>query len=219
MPMDTQDPDLEPQQDRSRRTLARLISATAMTLMESGLEGATVPKIAEAADVSPATIYRRFKDKKDLLRAAILHMLESSNVRNRLHLAKDLRHPSLTVAARRFITLNIGQFRQNGQFMAALKQFLEADDDPEFVKDARQAIRTNLDLVVKAMLTYRDEIAHPDPERALRFATLMASASIESFCLSTRTPWATLQPVSDEEIIAELTHSFVAYLTTPPAAT
>lgn len=214
--MDTQDFDLEPQQERSRRTLARLISATAITLMEGGLEAATVPRIAEAADVSPATVYRRFKDKRDLLRVAILHVLESSNVQNRVHLAKQLTHPTLAGAARRLIELNFAQFRKNGQFMAALKQFLEADDDPQFVKDARQALNANLDLVVNILLGYRREIAHPAPERALRIAVLIASTSIESFCISTRSQWATLQPMADDEIIGELAHNFVAYLTSAP---
>ena len=213
--MDNEETDLEPQQERSRRTLTRLIQATAMTLMEHGLEGATIPRIAEIADVSPATVYRRFKDKKDLLRVAILHVLESSNVGNRALLPKKLTRPTLTEAARQLVELNFAQFRSNGQFMAALKQFLESDEDPQFVKDARQALRTNLDLVIKAMLAYREEITHPNPERALRLAVLMTSQSIESFCLSTRSQWATLQPVEDQELIEELTRAFVAYLKSP----
>lgn len=212
MAMDDEELDLEPQQERSRRTLARLIQATALTLMEHGLEGATIPRIAEVADVSPATVYRRFKDKKDLLRVAILHVLEGSNVGNRALLSKKLSRPGLAEAARELIALNFAQFRRNGQFIAALKQFLESDEDPGFVKDARQALRTNLDLAIKAMLVYRNEITHPNPEWALRLAVLMTSQSIESFCLSTRSQWATLQPLEDEELIEELTHAFVSYL-------
>lgn len=217
MAMDNEDLDLEPQQERSRRTLARLIQATAITLMEHGLEGATIPRIAEVADVSPATVYRRFKDKKDLLRVAILHVLEGSNVGNRALLAKKLARPTLAEAARQLVELNFDQFRKNGQFMGALKQFLESDEDPRFVKDARRAISVNLDLVIKAMLAYRAEIAHPDPERALRIALLTTTQSIESFCLSTRSQWSTLQPIDDEELIEELTRAFVAYLKSSPA--
>ncbi|MGA7965037.1 MAG: TetR/AcrR family transcriptional regulator [Gammaproteobacteria bacterium] len=213
--MDNEEIDLEPQQERSRRTLARLIQATAVTLMEHGLEGATIPRIAEVADVSPATVYRRFKDKKDLLRVAILHVLEGSNVGNRALLVKKLARPSLAEAARQLVELNFDQFRKNGQFMGALKQFLESDEDPRFVKDARRAISVNLDLVIKAMLAYRKEIPRPNPERALRLAVLMTSQSIESFCLSTRSQWATLQPIEDAEMVDELTRAFVAYLKHP----
>lgn len=215
MAMENEDIDLEPQQERSRRTLSRLISATAMTLMEHGLESTTIPRIAELADVSPATVYRRFKDKKDLLRVAILHVLESSNVQNRVLLTKKLTCPTLAEAARRFVEINLSQFRTNGQFMGSLKQFLESDEDQEFVRDARQALTVNMNLVIKAMLAYREEIAHPNPERALRIAVLMTSQSIESFCLSSRSQWATLQPIEDEELIEEFTHVFVAYLKNP----
>lgn len=213
--MEDDEIDLEPQQERSRRTLARLIQATAVTLMEHGLDGATIPRIAEVADVSPATVYRRFKDKKDLLRVAILHVLESSNVGNRALLAKKLTRPTLTEAARQLVELNFAQFRSNGQFMAALKQFLESDEDPQFVKNAKRAISVNLDLVIKVMLTYREEISHPDPERALRLALLTTTQAIESFCLSSRSQWSTLQPIEDEELIEELTRTFVAYLKSP----
>ena len=214
--MDNEETDLEPQQERSRRTLTRLIQATAMTLMEHGLEGATIPRIAEISDVSPATVYRRFKDKKDLLRVAILHVLESSNVGNRALLSKKLTCPTLGAAARQLIKLNFEQYRKNGHFIGALKQFLESDEDPQFVNDARQALRINLDLVVKAMLVYRNEITNPDPERALRLAVLMTTQSIESFCLSTRSQWSTLRPIEDEELIEEFTRAFVAYLKSPP---
>src|SRR3546814_9648839 len=63
-------PDRPPQQERSRRTHARLLEATLKTLAEHGLDGATIPRIARVADVSPATVYRRFVDKQALLRAA-----------------------------------------------------------------------------------------------------------------------------------------------------
>ncbi len=213
MAMENDDIDLKPQQERSRRTLACLIQATAMTLMEHGLEGATIPRIAEIADVAPATVYRRFKDKKDLLRVAILQILESSNVANRVMLVKKLTCPSLAEAARKFVEINLLQFRNNGQLMASIKQFLESDDAPDFVKDARRAIGVNVDLVINTLLTYRKEINHPNPERAIRIAVLTASGAIEAFCLSTRSQWATLQPIEDEEVIAELTRGFVAYLT------
>src|SRR3546814_16186659 len=44
-------PDRPPQQERSRRTHARLLEATLKTLAEHGLDGATIPRIARVADV------------------------------------------------------------------------------------------------------------------------------------------------------------------------
>jgi AcrR family transcriptional regulator len=67
-----------PQQQRSRETLARLITATLATLEEHGLEGATIARIAGVAKIAPASVYRRFRDRNALYRLALLDMLEGS---------------------------------------------------------------------------------------------------------------------------------------------
>ena len=213
--MAQQETTLKPQQERSRRTLERLLSATVRTLHESGLEGATIPRIARAAGVSPAAIYRRFKDKQDLLRAALLEMLETSQAQNRLLQAKALTGRGLVEASRRFIELTFAQYRQRGQLLGALNQFMQADNDSEFVQAARRIIEGNLDLVVQNMLAYRKEIVHANPERALRIAILTASTAIQTIFFMPRTAWNTLQPMTDEELIEELALGFVAYLKAP----
>src|SRR6266536_2989870 len=77
-------------QDRSRKTLARLLKATAEVLNKEGLEGATVPRIAARAGLTPGTIYRRFPDKDALLREVCLRMLDQ-NYRNGKELLKPER--------------------------------------------------------------------------------------------------------------------------------
>lgn len=49
----------------------RILEATGRLFPELGLHGATVERIAEAAGVGPATVYRHFGDKEGLLRAWI----------------------------------------------------------------------------------------------------------------------------------------------------
>jgi len=210
--MPNQETTFEPQQERSRRTLENLLSATVRTLHQSGLEGATIPRIAEAAGVSPAAVYRRFKDKKDLLRAAFMHMLDASRAHNRMHLAKGLSRPTLDQTARRFIEVNFAQYRQAGQLLGALKQFMDADGDSKFRQAARRIVEGNLEMVFQVMLTHRKEIAHENPERAVRIAVLTATNAIETNFFKPDTAWRILQPITDEELIAELTRAFVAYL-------
>jgi AcrR family transcriptional regulator len=204
---------LEPQQERSRRTLARLLSVAIRTLHEGGLERATIPRIAHAAGVSPATVYRRFKDKQDLLRAAFLHMLEKSASENQERLPEELNRPTLEQAARRFIELSFAQYREHGRLLGALQQFISADPGSEFAQAARRIIEHNLDVAVQALLAYRKEIAHPDPERAVRIAILTASTVIEAMFFAPSSPWATLQPISHELLVEELARGYVAYLT------
>src|SRR3546814_19848731 len=120
-------PDRPPQQERSRRTHARLLEATLKTLAEHGLDGATIPRIARVADVSPATVYRRFVDKQALLRAACLHMLERSNRANREHLGEKLGQGPLARAARGLIGLMFMQNHQHTKLIQAMEN-LRSDD-------------------------------------------------------------------------------------------
>src|SRR5579863_7788210 len=65
-------------QARSRDSLNRLLGAAVDVLDEHGLKGATIPRIAARANVSPGTVYRRFRDKDALLREVCLRMLEQN---------------------------------------------------------------------------------------------------------------------------------------------
>src|SRR4051812_29090069 len=67
---------LVPQQARSRESLKRLMKATVEVLEQKGLAGATIPRIATRAGLSPGSVYRRFPDKDALLRGVMLMMWE-----------------------------------------------------------------------------------------------------------------------------------------------
>lgn len=204
--------DRPPQQERSRRTHARLLEATLSTLVEHGLDGATIPRIAQAAGVSPATVYRRFVDKQGLLRAACLHMLERSNRANREQLGEKLGQGPLERAARVLIGLIFMQHRQHPKLIQALESFLGSDDDHAFVRAAHAIVDDNLDLLIQAMLAHRAEITHPDPELAVRIATVTAATAIGTRALKPRSIWRTVQPITDDALAHELAREYVAYL-------
>src|SRR5215213_6511132 len=79
----------EAKQARSRRTVDRLLDAAELVLEDVGLEGATVPMIANRAGVSVGVVYRRFRDKDALLRAAYERFFERSLELNRTVLAPE----------------------------------------------------------------------------------------------------------------------------------
>ena len=60
-----------PMQERSQRTLERILSAAETLILEVGFEGATVAEIVRRADSSVGAFYTRFKDKDALLRCLI----------------------------------------------------------------------------------------------------------------------------------------------------
>ena len=205
-----------PQQARSRATLDRLLLATIQTLDAGGLDAAVVPAIAQRAGVAPASIYRRFRDKDALLRAAFLHVLELSQRGNRERLPGLLLRPSLEASARRLIALVLAQYRQHPLLLRALQRFVEADGDGAFAREVRARMARNVELIVEALLPLRGEIAHRAPNKALRFAVLHAFSAAESYALERGSVWHTAPRILPKEFAAQLTRAFVAYLRHAP---
>lgn len=58
---------IAPQQDRSRRSLKRILEAAVELFVERGFDGTTLVDIAERAELSIGSIYRRFTDKEAIL--------------------------------------------------------------------------------------------------------------------------------------------------------
>src|SRR5262245_32172454 len=58
-----------PKQDRSEKTLLRLLDAAEELIGERGLEGLSIPEIVRRAGYSVGGFYARFADKNQLLRA------------------------------------------------------------------------------------------------------------------------------------------------------
>lgn len=56
-----------PQQERSRRTVERIIDAAARVLEREGDRAATTNRIAQEAGVSPGSLYQYFSDRDELL--------------------------------------------------------------------------------------------------------------------------------------------------------
>ncbi|MDR3389367.1 MAG: TetR/AcrR family transcriptional regulator [Rudaea sp.] len=206
------DSEKSPQQERSRATAQRLLSATIRVISESGLDAATVPKIAALAKVAPASVYRRYQDKDALIRAAFLHALEQSNVNNRLHLKRALLKQTLESTAVQLMKLLFEQYRQHPLLIRSLSRYLDSTDDRDFARRARSVMAANVEEVVAVLLHHRDEIVQADPECALRFALLNATCSIEAYAFDPNSLWHSFRAFSPDFLATELAAGFVAYL-------
>src|SRR5438128_4234087 len=80
---------LEPQQARSRESLRKLLKAAAEVLGQHGVEGATIPRIAQHAGLTPGSIYRRFSDKDALLEGVVLGILERQKERTKTGMTQE----------------------------------------------------------------------------------------------------------------------------------
>jgi len=61
---------------RSSETEQAILQATRELLVEAGVQGLTVEKVAARAGVAKTTIYRRWRDKDELALAVVLDMVE-----------------------------------------------------------------------------------------------------------------------------------------------
>jgi len=204
---------LVPQQERSRETLVRLLRATIQIMDKHGLDDTTIPLIAATAGLSPGSVYRRFKDKEALVRAAFLSVLKSSVEANRTALVPEaFRNKSLEETAKTLVTAIMRQYRAHPNLLGALNRYLGNQREKRFQRQAADLIAQNFRRLVDILLLYRKQIAHPDPEFAISFALLQATTAIEIVTLESWSLWQKVIVASDEQLKTELTRSLVTYL-------
>ena len=204
-----------PKQQRSREALARLLEATVAIVRTDGLAGATIPRIAAAAKMAPASVYRRFRDKESLLRTAFIDVLERSNAVNTAAIPPMLEDRTLEWVAGALARSLIQQYRLQPTFMRAMIRFVENDDDEQFRRRAMELVTTNAQFVVDEIISrFSNRIVHADPKRAVTFITLVLANVVETRVLEAFSLWTEMLPISDDELVAELKHLFLAFLTT-----
>ena len=168
-----------PQQERSRASFERVLDAGAKLLEERGYEAFTLGEVSRRAKVSIGSIYGRVKSKDDLIHA--IH----------LRLMVELEAPSPTAIAdgdldrlptREVIAEAVREFADNTRRRAGLLSVFmhRAAVDDALAAAGSAASRRVGRRFEKLVLSRRDEIVHPDPERAVDVAFRM------TYCTLTR---------------------------------
>src|ERR1700732_4849463 len=128
---------LEPQQARSRESLRKLQKATAEVLGQHGVEGTTIPRIAQHAGLTPGAIYRRFHDKDALLEATILGILERQEERMKTGITPAAAGQiPLPVFADQVTGGMVLSYRVNAALLRAMRQFVQSRVHTAFYKKA-----------------------------------------------------------------------------------
>src|SRR5947208_15622919 len=126
---------LEPQQARSRESTRKLLKAAAEVLGQHGLEGTTMPRVAQHAGLTPGAVYRRFPDKDALLEAVVIGILEQQEQRLRIALTPDMvRQIPLAVFAEQLVSSMLVSYRANAGQLRALRQFSQGRFRTPFCK-------------------------------------------------------------------------------------
>jgi AcrR family transcriptional regulator len=176
-----------------------------------------VPRIAAAAKVAPASVYRRFRDKEALLRAAFLDFLEHSTAASAAALPALMKGRTLEWIAGALTRSMIQQYRHRPTLMRALVRFLETDDDLDFRRQTIALITRNAQTVIDLIVSrFGKQIAHKSARRAVTFLSLVISAVVETREFERISLWTEMLPLSDDELAAELKRLFLVYLLKQP---
>jgi AcrR family transcriptional regulator len=206
---------LAPQQERSRESLRKLQKATAEVLGQHGVEGATIPRIAQHAGLTPGAIYRRFHDKDALLEATILGMLERQDERMKTGLTPAAAGQiPLPVFADQVIGGMVIGYRANAALLRAMRTFVRGKAQTSFWKKACKFEVRAVEHVVELFLAHRKEIKHPDPRTAIAMGFMMVVSTLyEIMVMPTDLgPLKAFLPKDDQALKRELTRAFLGYL-------
>jgi AcrR family transcriptional regulator len=151
----------KPQQERSRRTVERIVDATARVLEREGDRAATTNRIAREAGVSPGSLYQYFEDRDDLLLAVTRRYVAGFEERV---------VPALRLAARedvvpgivRVVGATLDALEDQSSLLRALMARVPGDRQEEVT----QALRARVtDFVFASTARHRPELSPAELDR------------------------------------------------------
>ena len=207
--------DLEPQQARSRESLRKLEKAAAEVLGQHGVEGATIPRIAAHAGLTPGAVYRRFTDKDALLESVILGIMERQDERLRTGLTPEAAAQiPLPVFAGQLINSLVVSYRANAALLRAMRQFVRGKTHTDFWKKVSRLEFRTYQHLIDLLLASAKDIQHPAPKMAVSLGMMMVISTLHELVgeVSDTKAWKGLLPQDDRALKDELTRSFLSYL-------
>lgn len=199
-----------PKQARSEQTLLRILDAAEALLVERRWSDVSIADIVRRARSSVGGFYGRFRDKDELLLA--LHERFVRQIEERMDELSDPAHwegRSLEDVVRSCFAETVGVYRERGPFMATF--VAQAAHHTELARAGLAFRQRVIERFVALMLTRREEIAHPHPERATELGAQMAFALMDQSLLFGAIS-VSGEPIGDLELAAELSRNMLSYL-------
>jgi len=197
---------------RGRATLERLLDGAEALLQRGGPDAATVPAIAERAGVSVGNVYKRFPDKDALLRAVYERFFAYALEENRAALDPARWAATPTDAMVRTIVGGmVAGYRKHRPLLRGLLLYAQTHPDPAFRRRAETLRIETVSRLGTLLGARRDDVTHPDPERAAGFILFVVALTLQGLVLSDRDMAANLG-VSGDELETELAAMVVSYL-------
>ena len=199
-----------PLQDRSKRTLTRLLDAAEEIIRTRGVAALTIPGVAQAAQSSVGSFYARFADKGALLRTLHERACEQSvaTAEAALDPAGWEGVPTREVI-RAFVTFAVRVFAERRPMMLAFSA--ELAGDAGFAARRAAAAAGIARALRRLLLGRRASLGHPAPELAVDMALRLVTAVLEQ---RNGLDAGGLPDVAiaDEALVDELTRAVLGYL-------
>lgn len=212
--MDTVDTHRKPRQGRSQASFERMLAAAESVMAERGDDDFALSDVAKAGKVSIGSIYCRFDSKDSLIQAVQQHVSARIQERQRSLVSRVALHTdSLAEFAERLVDEYADSLREFAPILRAMMQ--RATRDSIVAKVGKSSYIMVLGDVTKAMMRYREEIAHSDPERAVQSAFNVLFATVAR-ALSLGSTVESAERQSWQQLKDDLAHMFTSFLVTTP---
>lgn len=204
-----------PLQERSARTLERIVEATEDLLRTKSFEQVTVRDIVRRAKCPIASFYARFKSKDDLLP----HLYERYNARVGPTLSAklariDLEKLDLRGAVAAGVDVMVDSYETDKWLMREIALF--ARRNPRAIGGETHRERAGMHARAASMFSvFSDDINHKDPIRAAEVGIFIIASIARESILFGAAPHATATALSAAQLRSTLVHTLYSFLTTP----
>jgi AcrR family transcriptional regulator len=199
-----------PRQQRSRKTLDRILDAAEALVSEKGFEDTPVAEIVRRAGSSVGAFYTRFEDKDALLSALYERYYEQAIATADITLdPARWEGASIREILDSVIRFLVEIYREQAGLIRAF--VLRHYTSPEFRQKRERLSRDVNERLSALLLERRDEIRHPDPELAAVFGLTLVFNALDGAILFGQTHSDVL-PLSDDALAAELARAYGNYL-------
>jgi len=202
----------DPIQQRSRKTMERILAATERLLRDRPFERIAVADIVRRAHASIGAFYARFEDKEALLPHLYARYDESLHRRFESMIRRYSRaRPSRALLIDRLVRDMMSRYRARRWFFRAMALYARQRGDPLGAERRRRRTEMHQALAqaLAAALGTPGRLCSP---RQVEIGLFTVAAACRDRILFADTPPASSLSVSDEELRRELSAMLLAYL-------
>lgn len=203
----------QPQQARSRHSLAAIVRATKAVLAEKGHEGLTIPEVVARAECSVGCLYGRFENKEALLSYVSQQFFAEAEAGWQQFLDPTRwEGASALQIIQEMVRSAVACTRADEALLRAFTLYWQTTELNAATREAATRHYQRLFMgLADLLLARRQEVIHPQPDLAIKLAVEWMDAVITERLLL-KTSRLSQVAVTDEELVRELTRALASYL-------